>query len=166
MSTHAHTLEAPATGRMKVVRWIVGGVAAAALVAVLAIAFWPASDAEKARADGKELGQAVNTLYYADTTEEVDAALDDVAGAASTAADHAGDYVGDQFDEQADALYRAADGFVGAHTADNSFDQDLYQAELDTAIDDLNSQAGSFQDEAPEVQQAFWDGYQEGLNGI
>jgi hypothetical protein len=164
MSTHALPAASPAD-RTSLIRWIGAGLAAAALVVVLAVALWPASDVEKARADGKSLGEAVNTLYYADTTEEVDAALSEVASAASTAADHAGDYVGTQVDAQGDALSRAADGYVGAHTADSSFDQDLYQAELDTAVDDLNSQADGFRDEGPEVQQAFWDGYADGVSG-
>jgi LuxR family maltose regulon positive regulatory protein len=37
---------------------------------------------------------------------------------------------------------------------------DLYQSELDTAVADLNDNAADFRTEGPEVQQAFWDGFQ------
>ena len=67
--------------------------------------------------------------------------------------------------DQNDALSRAADGFVGSQTAESDFDRDLYQAELDVAKDDLVTQADDFRTQGPEVQQAFWDGYQDGLNG-
>jgi hypothetical protein len=78
--------------------------------------------------------------------------------------DHAGDAVANQVDDQADALSRAADGFVGVHTSDDAFSVDLYQAELNTAVDDLGDNAEDFRTTGPEVQQAFWDGYQDGLN--
>jgi hypothetical protein len=33
------------------------------------------------------------------------------------------------------------------------------------AVDDLSSQAGDFRAQGPEVQEAFWEGYEEGLSG-
>jgi hypothetical protein len=144
------------------VAWILGGAALVATIAAVAIAVWPASEADKAREDGKQLGEAVTSLYNAQTTEEVDAALTDVRTAVQDTRDHASDNVADQINDQADALYRAADGFVGTHTSDNAFEVDLYQAELNDAVDDLDHQAEDFQDEGPEVRQAFWDGYQDG----
>ena len=60
-------------------------------------------------------------------------------------------------------MNRAVDGFVGANTADG-FEQDLYQAELDVAVDDLVTQADEFRTQGPEAQQAFWDGVDDGLN--
>jgi hypothetical protein len=66
---------------------------------------------------------------------------------------------------QEDALARAAEGFVGSRTTDDAFEADLYQAELDVAVDDLGSQAEDFRTTGPEVQQAFWDGYEAGLDG-
>src|SRR5919202_1120197 len=68
-----------------------------------------------------------------------------------------------QVDDQAYALERALDGFAGVHGADDGFEVDLYQAELNTALDDLASQAEDFRSQGPEVQQAFWDGYETGL---
>jgi hypothetical protein len=73
--------------------------------------------------------------------------------------------VANQINDQADALNRAADGFVGTHTSEDAWDVDLYQAELNTAVDDLANNADKFANQGPEVQQAFWDGYQDGLNG-
>lgn len=77
--------------------------------------------------------------------------------------DHAGDAVYNQAVDQEDALTRAADGFVGTLTADDAFEADRYQAELDIAVYDLNNQAADFRDQGPEVRQAFYEGYQDGL---
>jgi hypothetical protein len=147
------------------VRWILAGTALVATLVVVAIAVWPASEADKAREDGKHVGEAVSALYNADTTDDAEAALTDLRTAVSDTRDHAISNVSDQVNDQADALYRAADGFVGSHTSDDSFEADLYQAELDYAVDDLDQQAEDFQNEGPEVQQAFWDGYEDGRNG-
>jgi hypothetical protein len=135
------------------------GTLCALLAAILTIALWPASEASKARADGEQLGTAVSSLYAADTTDEVDAALDDVSDAVADTRDHAGDQVNERVNDAADALDRAADGFAGAVTADDEFSQDVYQSELDDAIGDLDSQAQDVSDDAPEVEQAFWDGF-------
>ncbi len=128
-----------------------------------AIVAWPASAADKAREDGEQVGQAVSALYDAQTYEEADAALTDIRVAVSDTREHAGDAVADQIDDQADALSRAVDGFVGTHTSDDEWDADLYHAELHVAVDDLTSQASDFRVEGPEVQQAFWEGVDEGL---
>ena len=80
------------------------GTLCALLAAILTIAVWPASEADKARDDGEQLGQAVSALYEADSADEVDAAL----------------------------------------------------ADLDGQFDDTRG-------DAPEVEQAFWDGFDSGL---
>ena len=134
------------------------GALAALLVTVLTIALWPASEADKARADGEQLGTAVSSLYAANSTDEVDAALNDVRAAASDTRDHAGDQVDERVNDAADALSRAADGFAGSVTADDGFEQDVYQSELDDAVADLDTGAKDVRNDAPEVEQAFWDG--------
>jgi hypothetical protein len=167
----AHTTTAPAapaagaTRRTSLLRWVAGGTTVAAILAAGAIAVWPASEAEKARADGEQLGQAVSALYVAETTTEVNAALDDVQTAAIDARDHAGDAVAEQVAETEDALSRAADGFVGVHSTSDDWDAELYQYELDTAVADLEQQADDLATSGPEVQQAFFDGYESGLAG-
>jgi hypothetical protein len=163
MSTTTHAMPT-ATRRTSVLRWIAGGAVLVAAIVAIAIAIWPASEADKAREDGKQLGEAVSALYNATNADEVDAAVNDVRTAVSDTRDHAGDAVANQVDDQADALASAADGFVGSRTTDDAFEADLYQAELDSAVDDLASQADDFRTTGPEVQQAFWDGYQEGLS--
>ena len=139
------------------------GTGVAALLAAATIAVWPASETEKAYDDGQAFGSAVAQLQAADTYEEVDDALVELELAAEDTAEHAGDAVYDQVNRQEDALSRAADGFAGSHTADDSFEADLYQAELDYAVDDLTDNAEDFRTTGPEVQQSFWDGYQNGL---
>jgi hypothetical protein len=148
---------------MSTLTWLAAGVLVAATLVAATIALWPASEADKARADGEELGEAITALYYAETSAEIDAALADVHDAVLDTRDHAGDAVYSQVAEQEDALARAADGFVGSRTADNEFEADVYQAELDVALDDLSTQAADFRDQGPEVRQAFWDGYEDGL---
>jgi hypothetical protein len=148
---------------MSVTRFL-AGLLALAVVAAGTWALWPASEADKARDDGEAVGQAVNHLYYAESTEEVDSALDELNTAVADTVDHRGDAVGEQVSEQADALERAADGVVGSLTSDNDFDQELYETELDSAVDDLANQAQDFRTNAPEVEQAFWEGVDSGLN--
>jgi hypothetical protein len=143
---------------------LAAGTGVAAILAATAIAVWPASETEKAYDDGKAFGAAVAQLQSADTYEEVDDALVELNVAAQDTAEHAGSAVTDQVNDQADALSRAADGFVGSHTADDSFEADLYQSELDYAVDDLVEGAEGFRTTGPEVQQSFWDGFDDGLN--
>ena len=148
---------------MSVTRFL-AALLAVCVVAAATVALWPASEADKARDDGEQVGQAVSHLYYADSTEEVNDALDELNTAVSDSLDHGSDALGEQVTDQADALDRAANGFVGALTTDSEFDQELYEAELDYALDDLSSQADHFRTNAPEVEQAFWEGVDSGLN--
>jgi hypothetical protein len=141
-----------------------GGTVAAAALAALAIAIWPASETDKARDDGERLGAAVNQLYQADDSFEVDAAVAEIDAAVADARSHAGDELAEQVDHQADALARAADGFAGSVTTDDAWDYDLYQAELDVALDDLTDNASDFRGQRPEVHQAFWDGFESGVS--
>ena len=140
------------------------GTLLALIAAAFTIAVWPASEVDKARTDGEQVGQAVAQLQDAQSADEVDVALAELDTAVSDTAEHAGDNVSDQVNDQADALDRAVDGFVGEHSTDDGFEQDLYEAELDVAVDDLSSQADDFRTEGPEVEQAFWDGVDTGLN--
>jgi hypothetical protein len=135
------------------------GALCALLAAILTIALWPASEAGKARDDGEQLGTAVSALYAADSTDEVDAALSEVADAAADTRADAAEQFTERVDDAEDALSRAADGFAGTVTADDGFEQDLWQAELDDAVADLDGQAQDVRDDAPDVEQAFWDGF-------
>jgi hypothetical protein len=148
---------------MSPMRWLTAGVLIASVIASLVIALWPASATDTARADGRQLGQAVGELYYAQNQDQVAAAESDINAALSDVRDHAGDAVAGQVSDAQDALSRAADGFVGTHTTTDSFEADLYQSELNTALDDLSSQADNLRTQGPEIQQAFWDGVQAGL---
>lgn len=161
----SHTTPAPRTASASsLLRWLCGGLLTAAVLVALTVALWPASEADKARADGEAFGQAVNQLYYADSETEVDAALAEVDQAVGDTREHAGDEVAEQVTKQEDALSRAADGYVGAVTSDDGFESDVYEAELDVALDDLSSQASDFRAQGPEVHQAFWEGVDAGLS--
>ena len=151
--------------RRRLLAYVGGAGTAAAVLAAGIIALWPASETEKARDDGQRVGAAVHQLQSATSAEEVDNALVELRDAAADTREHAGDAINNQVEDQVDALDRAVDGFVGERTAENSFDSDLYHAELEDAVDDLTRQADEFRTTGPEVQQAFWDGYQDGVNG-
>jgi hypothetical protein len=140
-----------------------GGVLAAALAA-LTLALWPASEADKARDDGEQVGTAVSHVYEADNSAEVDAAVAELDAAVADTRAHAGDELAEQVDDQTDALSRAADGFAGSVTTDDEWDYELYQAELDVALDDLADNAGDFRGQGPEVHRAFWEGFESGVN--
>jgi hypothetical protein len=147
------------------VSWLAGGGAAAVALTALAIAVWPASEADKARDDGERVGAAVAQVQSATTTEEVDDALVELQDAVHDTRAHGYDAVDSQVSDQADALYRAADGYVGTVSSDDDFEEAVYDAELDDALADLENNAEDFRTTGPEVQQAFWDGYETGLNG-
>jgi hypothetical protein len=140
-----------------------GGTLVAAALAALAIAVWPASETDRAHDDGERLGAAVNQLYAADDSFEVDAALAEIDAAVADTRSHAGDELAEQVDDQTDALARAADGFTGSVTADDDWDYDVYQAELDVALDDLTDNASDFRAQGPEVRRAFWEGFENGV---
>ena len=147
---------------MSVLR-IAGGTLAAILLTVVAIAVWPASEADKARDDGEQVGQAVTQLYEAESAEEVDAALAELDAAVTDTREHAGDEVADHVAEQRDALARAAEGFVGYYTTDSDWDAALYEAELEIAVDDFANEAEDFREQGPDVHEAFWQGVDDGL---
>jgi hypothetical protein len=165
-TTPAAAAEAAGEGRRpSLLRWLPGGALVAAGLAAVAIAVWPASEADKAYADGERYGEAVSSLYAADSSAEVDAALTEMEAAAADAGANATDAVADQVAAQEDALSRAANGFVGALTTDDAFEAELYEYELDVALTDLGNNAEDFRTTGPEVQQAFWGGYEAGLDG-
>jgi hypothetical protein len=133
-------------------------------ITALAIVVWPDSEADKARADGEQFGAAVAQLEQADSQAAADDALAEIRDAAVSTRDHAGDSVANQVDDQADALDRAVDGYTGMLTTDSDWDYELYDYELEVALDDLSNNASDFREEGPEVQQAFWDGFEDGYS--
>ena len=159
--TPTRALRAP---RRRLLCWAGGGAGVVAALVAGTIALWPASTVEQARDDGVYFGEAVNLLYSAQGADEVDEALATVQDAAMNARDHVSDDVANHIADQQDALARAADGFVGTHTADDAWSVDLYQAELNTAVEDLADEAEQFRATGPEAAQAFYEGVQSGLS--
>jgi hypothetical protein len=149
--------------RSSLLRWTAGGTGLAAVLAAVAIAAWPASAADTARVDGERVGEAVVQLQDAQTTEEVDAALTELDAAVNEARSHAGEELDEQITDQADALDRTVDGLVGAVTTDDEFEAELYEMQLDDAVNDLAGNAEDFREQGPEVHDAFWEGVEDGL---
>jgi hypothetical protein len=139
------------------------GTTVVAILAAGAIALWPASETDKARDNGEALGTAVNHLYHADSSAEVDTALAEIDSAVADTQADVDDELAEQVDDQADALSRAADGFAGSHSTDDEWEADVYQAELDGALDDLSGNASDFRAQGPEVRHAFYEGFDHGL---
>jgi hypothetical protein len=144
-------------------RWIIGAVTGVAVVVVLAVALWPQSAEDRAYDDGQRLGQALTDLRTADTYAEVDAGLTDVRHAASKAHDHVGDALDEQLTKQQNAFFAAVDGYAGATTTDDAWEQDVYDAELDDALNAFDDQADDFRSSSDDVARAFGDGLQSGL---
>src|SRR5689334_15272695 len=132
MSTAASSVPAvkAGAGRRSLLTWLLAALAVAAVGVGLAIAISPESQTDKAYDDGQAFGDAVVHLQTATTTDDVNAALDDLSVAVAQTRDNAGDAVANQVSDQRDALSRAADGFVGSRTSDDAFSVDVYQAEL------------------------------------
>jgi uncharacterized protein YPO0396 len=150
--------------RSSLLRWTAGGTGLAAILAAVAIAAWPASAADTARADGERVGEAVVQVQNAQSTEEVDAALAELDAAVNEARSHAGEELDEQITDQADALDRTVDGFVGAVSTDDEFEAELYEMQLDDAVSDLANNAEDFREQGPEVHDAFWQGVEDGLS--
>jgi hypothetical protein len=117
-----------------------GGTLLAAALATLAIDAWPASETDKARDDGERVGVAVNQLYEADDVFEADAARTEIDAAVAGTRLHAGDAVADQVDEHVDAWSLGAD------------------------VDYILDEAADFRSQCPQVNRAFWDGFESGVN--
>jgi soluble cytochrome b562 len=150
--------------RSSLFRWTAGGTGIAAVLATVAIAAWPASAADTARDDGERVGEAVVQVQEAQTTEEVDAGLAELDAAVNEARSHASEELDEQITDQADALDRTVDGFVGAVETDDEFEAELYELQLDDAVNDLADNGEDFRAQGPEVHDAFWEGVEDGLS--
>ena len=137
-------------------------VIAIAGVVAAAVLLWPDSEADKAREDGEQVGAAVAALYDADSESEADAALDELTVAIEETRAHAGDAIAEQVAEQEEDLSYAVEGYVGMVESDDEWEADVYETELDYAVDELVNQASDFRETGPEVQQAFWEGVHDG----
>jgi hypothetical protein len=163
--SHAGVLPAPRSTRSSLLYWFAGGAVALAVLVAVAIALWPQSATDRARADGEAYGAAVAQLRDARSADDVRVALADVHSAAADTRAHAGDAVADQVDAQEDALSRAADGYFGSLGAEDEFTADVYRAQLDVAGDDVADQASDFRAQGDDVARAFADGYADTVAG-
>jgi hypothetical protein len=149
--------------RKNTLRWIFGGAAVAAIIAAVTIAVWPSSASDRAYDNGQNVGQAVSDVRNAETYDELDNALTDVRHSVRDARDDLGDEIDDQITRQQDAFFSAINGFVGANTTGDAWEQDLYDAEYSDAIDAFDQQAEEFRSNGDDVVKAFWNGVEDGL---
>ena len=148
---------------MSAVKAITGAALIALMLTALTIAVWQ-TEADKARDDGEQLGEAVTQVYDADSQSELDSALAEVDEAVSESADHAGDAVTDQAERQAEALDLAVEGYYGAVTTTDEWEQDVYETELSYALDVLSYNADEFRSTSDDVVEAYWEGFDDGFD--
>ena len=146
------------------IRTVLGACLVALTLAALTLAVWPATEADKARDDGEQLGEAVTQLYEADSQSEVDTALAAVDEAVTDSLEHGGDAVAEQAEAQAAALDLAVEGYYGAVTSTDSWEQDVYEAELDYAVTELEYNADEFRSSSDDVVEAYWEGFDDGFD--
>jgi hypothetical protein len=161
-STPMPAASAAGSGRRRAFGWVTGGATLAAALAAATLALWPASEADKARDNGESFGAAVAQLEAATTQAEAEAALTEIRSAVADTREDVDAAVSDQVAAQADALERVVDGFVGANTSTDAWEADLYEWELDLAVNDLAENAEDFRTTGPDVRQAFWEGFESG----
>jgi soluble cytochrome b562 len=134
--------------------------ALAALVLGLAACGTPPED--KARDDGKQLGEAMRTLYDAATPQEVADALPGVRTAVQDTRDDARDKVGSQIEAQQDSVQDASEAVQNLRTANDQAQVEDALGNLRTAINDIRSQASDNRDNS--VANEFWRGFREGFD--
>jgi hypothetical protein len=135
------------------------GVLAALLLGLTACGTPPE---DKARDDGKQLGEAMRTLYDAGTVREALDALPAVRTAVKDIREDARDQVGDQVAAQEDSVQDAADAMQGLRSSSNPQQADDAIGDLRTAINDIRSQASDNRDNS--VANEFWRGFREGFD--
>ena len=127
-------------------------VVAAALVA-LALGACGESPEDEAREHGEQVGGAVRALFDAESLDQAHSALDDVASAADAIDDETREAVSEQVDTQSASLSAAVDA-IQAGDLDG----------LKSAVQQVRSQADSFQSGDDSVANEFWRGFEEGYD--
>ena len=137
---------------------------ALALLATLALGVVACGEApeDKARSDGKQLGEAMRTLYDADTPQQAAGALPAVQTAVKDIREDARDEVGDQVDAQEDSVQDAQEALQSLQTAGDQAEVDDARGDLRTAINDIRSQANDNRDNS--VANEFWRGFRDGFD--
>jgi soluble cytochrome b562 len=140
---------------------------AATLVAVFAalllgLAACGQAPEDKARDDGKQLGEAMRKLYDADDAQQAAAALPAVKTAVQQVRSDARDKVGDQIEAQEDSVNDALDAFQTTQTSTDPAQVADARGDLRTAIDAIRSQADENRDDS--VANEFWRGFRDGFD--
>jgi soluble cytochrome b562 len=117
---------------------------------------------DKARDDGKQLGEAMRTLYDAETPQEAADALPAVRTAVQDLRGDARDEVGDQVDAQEDSVQDAQEALQGLRNANDQAQVEDAIGDLRTAINDIRSQANDNRDNS--VANEFWRGFRDGFD--
>jgi hypothetical protein len=124
-----------------------------AVVLALALAACGESPEDEARDDGKQIGEAARALFDAESLDQAQTALDDLASAADEVDEETREAVSEQIDTQSASLSAAVDAIQGG---------DLDG--LKSAVQQVRSQADSFRSGEDSVANEFWRGFEEGYD--
>jgi len=125
----------------------------AAAMLALAFAACGESPEDEARDDGEQVGEAVRALFDSESLDQARTALEDVASATDAIDEETRDAVSEQVDTQGAGLSAAVDA-IQAGDLDG----------LKSAVQQVRSQADSFQSGEDSVANEFWRGFEEGYD--
>jgi soluble cytochrome b562 len=117
---------------------------------------------DKARDDGKDLGEAMQKLYDADSPQAAIDALPAVQDAVKQTRSDARDKVGTQIEAQEDSVQDAVEALQSLRSSTDSAEAQDAIGNLRTAINDIRSQASDNRDNS--VANEFWRGFREGFD--
>jgi hypothetical protein len=144
---------------------IARGATVLAILATLLLALAACGQApeDKARSDGKQLGEAMRKLYDAETPQQAADALPGVQTAVKEIRSDARDQVGKQVDAQEDSVQDAMKAMQTLRTSTDPTQVADARGNLRTAINDIRSQADDNRDNS--VSNEFWRGFRDGFDG-
>jgi hypothetical protein len=132
---------------------------AALTVAVVVLAGCGQSPEDKARDDGKDVGEAVRSVADATSIDQAQQAIGELRSAVNGMDGDTRKRVKSQVQTQRDQI---SNGVQAARKA-GSFDQAKQQ--LASTAQDLRAQAESFRDSNNSIANEFWRGFEDGYDG-
>lgn len=131
------------------------------VLAALVLGACGTSPEDKAYSDGKSLGSAVKQLANATDLSQAQTAIGNIQSAAGKVHSETRDHIGNQAKVQADTVRTAVANFQKG-VAQGSTDAAL--TSLQGSVQDLRSQASSFEDQNDSIANSFWRGYNDGYD--
>jgi hypothetical protein len=132
---------------------------ALAAIAIIALAGCGSSPEDKARDDGKAVGEAVRAVKDATSVDQASQALGDVRDAVEKVHTDTRDHIKDQVSTLRGQIQGAVDT---ARAAGNPADA---TASLQSSAQNVRAQADAFRNGNNSIANEFWRGFEEGYDG-